>query len=366
MRIIFEWPPNTSVELIRLITKNFKTKITVHKIARYNETLELGKIYHFLIKLMGYNRRNEYKMNSMHTDLEAINLETSILINRKHFNPSKMLNIKFIESIPDEMNKNGPGWFILDRASGSMAAEMMLDKVNQVIIGRHYDYQISYFNTFSLMDELARDRTINYRCLHLSESYSILKATQNLSNHDYRIIELRELMWDNGWRVNIIKKEHANIMDEYLSSIYRNLTAHRSNEPNTQSTSHAQNNENTQLISVIERPILTDYKLRDYLNICAREQEGEEFDNYHTEVTRSICNNYMTWQNLTPNWVNGRRLMALGGLCKSALNNSIEHVDGLSINCSLCSNEKSETNIIWQNISDRVINTNMVLHRMIR
>lgn len=374
IRVIFEWPSNTSIKLIRLITKSIRIELTTQRMARHNETMELGGIYYFLRQLSQEVKRNEYTINSSHNDLENINLE--VRTNRKHFDPSKMINIKTIESISEEMGKNGPGWFILDRAEGSMIAEMLFEEVKQIRIGKHYDYQISYFNSFSLFNDLVCDRTVNFRCLFISDESSMLKAIQNLDNHDFRVIELRERIWDNGWRLNIIKKEDANTITEFLSKLYKRLNPTGQNRTSEQIPDHmGLTSDNpysgdmfqaARSIRVLFQPLLSDYRRRNYLNSITTEQDADEFYSYHTELTRHLCDNVLVWQNLTPNWISGRKLMALSGLYRDATTGSLQHPNGGQIECGLCNNEQVDESANWYNIEPAAIDTITTLHRMIK
>lgn len=379
MRIIFEWPKNTSIKIIRLITKTLSTDTLIKKIVKFRETTDLGKIYTFLKQLLNENKIIEYSLCSFHDDLQPINMETDMIVRRKQFNPSKMINIKQIECIPDEMDKNGPGWFILDRASGSMAVEMLLDELKQKRLGKHYDYPISYFNSFALIGNMAQDKTIHYRCLYLGENNSILKALENLNNHDWRVIELRERLWDNGWRINIIKNEHDEVMRDYLAVVYKGLKL--TNEPDTaDNTNHyGQHNPEEQIrnqnallnetIKIIYDPYLMDYKRRNHLNCKATKEEELEYISYHTTLTSILCNDIQIWQDMPPNWLNGYKIMALGGLYKNNETNQLDHEQHNQVNCLLCCNltnheDNNEELPIWHNINTTIINHNVILHRM--
>lgn len=365
LRIIFEWPSNTSIKLIRMLTKSVKVKLDVQRMAGHNETMELGKIYYFLEKLTIENNRNEYALIATHNDLETINLETDILTRRKHFNPNKILSIKQIDSISEEMNRYGPGWFLLDKASGSMMTEMLFDKVKQIRVGKHYDYQISYFNSFALLNKLTSESTVEHKCLFISGDHSILKAIQNLNNHDYRVIQLREQMCDNKWRVNIINKEEASIMNEYLHTIYKKLViTTQKNLSDGQSIDNNLDSNRCELETIFE-PNLSDYKARNSLNLRITRENNDEFNSYHTELTRHLCYDVTIWQTLTPNWISGKRLMALSGLHIDNDTNMLMHTGGKRERCSTCNEENQETSIIWQNIHQLAVENNMILHRMV-
>lgn len=89
----------------------------------------------------------------------------------------------------------------------------------------HYmtSYPTSHFNSLAMLLKLAQTDSIDHRNIIMSQDNSILMALENHANHDWRIIKLREALFDKGWRIYKVDKAIQKTINEHLSNIYKTL-----------------------------------------------------------------------------------------------------------------------------------------------
>lgn len=380
IRMIYGWPSNTSINLIRLITRTLSCETIVGRLANFRALTEFEPIYHFLIKLSTPDgmaaalRRTEAFTNG--TPMTVVDLETGIMSRRKHPDPTKPIRIMGLNTLREEIDNLGPTWLILDRDLGSMAVETMGSQVLQTRIGRHMTYGISYFNSLALIMKMVTDTAILNRSLTLSDASSILSALENVQNRDWRIIQLRELMHENGWTILKISLVAERKLREKLAERYRTLELRHDNYANDfrlwilhNEQQHSENSENVQNLYRVEtlaEPYLLDYKKRNHLNKWIPIRDSSFFLASHTIITRALTTNTAIWQEMTPSWLSGPKMLMLQGMIKDSEGRLVRGEREPIHTCNLCEHLQVETdtyNDNWHGISDLQLQRHLTLHR---
>lgn len=359
LRLIFGWPSNTSTKLIQLITSNLDSKTVVKRLATQRTFTELGGIYDFLIHISSSGRLRQLMQLERSERLARanefliLNLETDIRRQRKHPDPTKTIRINHVARIESEINNTGPTWVILEKNAGSMMAEISLDnQVTSLRIGKHREYPISYFNTFCTLLKASTDRLITYRCLTLNDTNSLLGAIENPFNKDWRVIQLRERMFDNGWRINKVSQSEGAKFISCLAAKYNgigtnNVTGTIANDlslwlkgmtdrSDIELTPYQPVARLSTQIESFEEPYLLDYKRRNFVNKWAPVEDQTMFQRLHTRITRILCSRVSVWQGMNPSWINGTKMLALSGLYTNS-RGQLEHAArNPSETCNLC------------------------------
>lgn len=389
LRIIFGWPNNTSVKLIKLITGTLGCRELVVRTAKLRALTEFKCIYEFLLKISQTGTIQEIlavpfrERVSRGLITRRVNLETDIIRNRKHPDPSKLLMITEIEDFQEIVERHGSTWILLDRNMGSMLAEINeRQEVKQIKLGRHSQYPISYFNSFALILKTITDRTCNCRSITLSEKSSILSALENTHNRDWRVIQLRERMADNGWKINKIRHNIDRRLRESLAIKYQNLALRHDTNTiiNDFNLWLAMNEEATEERAVINtrplhkveslsEPFLLDYRRRNHINKWAPKEDDTFFQGCHTSITSALTTKTSIWQSMTPNWLDGSRMLVLSGMTNNEHGQLTYGEREPSDTCNLCTqqqyndNTELSTSSDWHGIDRNKIKSNLVLHR---
>lgn len=385
LRTIFSWPGNCSTKLIRLITGLQESHTVATRMARLRGESEFSGTYKYLLMT-----KQELSQPSRINPNRAFNLETNFRSQRrKQYNPDKMPTLHRAQDLEELMNQVGPIWALLDRKKGSLMAELLFENILQKRLGKHAEYGISYFNSFALLLNTVRDRTIENRNLIMPENNSIIMALENYNNHDWRVIELRESIHDQGWRIYKIKGELYEGVDEHITAIYKSL-ALRTATPNddqnnrqprlpdpddihawmllmeTGSTTSEETvtPENAAFITFLKAPYLGDYREKNRLNSRFLQQDKEWALNQHTSITRALCSKPEVWKNMTPNWLDGQKMLALTGLIQDEHKALIKgHRTNLQ-QCEHCLNlPRDHIEYKFHNLSEGALNSHVAIHR---
>lgn len=390
MRTIFNWPKNCSAKLVKLLTDYTDSHTAAIRMAQMKRKGELGKTYEFLCATADPMTSPQLKEQPTHRLNRVFNLEeNSLSTRRKQPNPNKIPAIVNASNPRQLTQQVGPIWALLDKKKGSLMVELLDDNnILQRIAGRHTDYPISYFNSFALLLKSVRDKNITSRHIVMSETSSILMAIENFSNHDWRVIRLREELYENGWTIHRVPSSPYKRLASQIRDIYKNLALRHDTssvenfelwtmlmeEQVNNNTDRRREEEEEAPLMVIENlntPYLVDYKDRNRLNTSYRGEDAARRQDSHTKLTRILCNKPETWQAITPNWLDGTKILMLSGivmtdgghLAKGELDNPIE--------CEHCTSPTSRlrqtTNnkLGWHNMSDQQARQHITLHRAI-
>lgn len=382
IKTIFAWPRNCSNKLIKLITGNLASRTTAIKMAQLKRHSDMGAAYEYLFQLSDPSESTIIKTTPSHRANQISNLEQNArFYKRKHFNPDKMLKTFQEEDLEELMNRVGPIWTILERKNGSLMAELIFDQVLQVRLARHSDYPIPYFNSFAILLKMAQDRSTSHRSLVLHSENSLLKALENYSNHDWRLINLRETLHDNGWRIYKVNKELHLGINSHMNNLYTTLATKPTAtpedinswmvlmEPATDTSESATPHESTNQAKLehIKQPPLGDYKDRNYLRSRYRIYEQQEHTANHTRLTQSLCQDTKVWQDITPNWLDGQKMIMLSGLITTEDKQLIrDEGTEASIICECRRQDWNMDNPTWLDTQPTIIDKYTALHRAFR
>lgn len=389
IRTVFDWPSNVSIKLIRLITRNLECYETVKTIAKYRQTTMYSRIYSFLSELDTFEVTRAARLTGIdgleerRLQFPKINLETEIVARRRHHDPSKWPNIEQAASFNESLTRTKHTWIILDRGLASMMAEINdEDHVTQLRLGKHVNYSISYFNSFALLLRTVSDGTVINRCLTMSETNSMLLAIENSHNSDWRVIQLREKMYDSGWQIMKISLAEERRIRTKLVSVYKGIDPRYDsnaiisdfrlwlmanegllNEPTSPVEARTRIQHRVESLS---EPNLTDYRQRNQLNKWIPREISAYFQSSHTSITRILCDNFEVWQNITPNWLDGSKMLVLSGLMNNE-SGTLEHANEIhQEECRHCAGNQDEDDTIidWHGLSEEVVNRSRILHKI--
>lgn len=386
IRIIFEWPDNLSTKLIRLITKTKKAETIALSLARNRSTIEgcmVKESIEFLIKMNSNVKSRELTTNTNSKGNLISNLEQihKLSNTRKQFNPVKLPTIiqTTNEGLTQVWEDIGPVWISIEAKGVAIMVEVLAENILQTRTGRHAQYPIEYFNRMALILNTVNDSTILNRNLVMSRQNSLLGAILNTSNRDNRIIKLRELLYDKGWRIYIINREEENIAQQYLKEITMIQNEERANDTiahnwtefvRTGNISH--NNDNSSTINTLKltKPELNDYVIRNQIRKELIADDIKQHVNNHTRITRSLCSKVSTWQNMNPSWLSGDKMLMLTGMTNITEDRSLQFDNmqerGKCHQCSQTtriSEEELDRVLITTGMNRDDIENNIILHR---
>lgn len=351
IKTIHDWPNNISNKLITLVTKNIDSlEKAKRRMAHRAAISEYRDTYEFLIKMSKTCKGRDLVLTRNHPSNDIHNLKQVSRQRRKHPNPTKPIRVTQTDQITDIMHQMGPMWAILERNKGSMMVEFYFDAIMQNRVGYHHSHRNSYFNSMALIIHTVKDTSILNRNILMSSSNSLLRALENPQNHDWRIIELRESLYDNGWRIYKVNESYSTMTHEHITEIYRKLSLkEKLNSDNFNSWlllmqdivgngADETQTQNSILIQELKELYLEDYIQSHRLKWRHSMLDKTIYSNAHTGITRALCPDTHIWQDLTPNWLDGRKLLMLSGL---TTNNERQLTKGNNVpnnTCEDCTN----------------------------
>lgn len=241
LKVIFNWSRNIPDKLVRLVTRFEKTTTTLRHIATLGLASEHKATFEAMVRLLEESENNsiksiaKMKRQQQHRilipDHSILSLREQLDRNRRYANPVHCLKISNtlnnydtanisaqIDSLDQigELGNQGPIWHLVEQNKATMAIEMLSSDKLQALAAKHTSYAISYFNTLSLMLKITTNRGIMNRKLILKSTSSILQALNNLRNNDWRVIQLREAISNNGWKVYKAEANFYKLFSKHL------------------------------------------------------------------------------------------------------------------------------------------------------
>lgn len=312
MRFIFEWPDNSSVKAIRLITRSRCAKdLTNWAISKSSVKSEFKDSYDLLVRVLRMdgleNVRRSVIRSSIPANIRALSFaETPGL---KFRDPSRNWYFSRVSDL-HQLYRRGPIWFALSTNSTAELILMFNDLVLEEYRGKHETYPIGHFNMMSMLHSMATRDNLPTKTIILKETNSLYAALKNSSNHDWRTNELRELLLDYSWIITTVQpQQYEDILDQLRS---RGIIYKRSTEINEQ----------TRIFRSALRPIaiksnwpqVDDYIIMNNIKEKTRNEIRTEWMNNHTSVTAKISVNTGCWKTIPPSWISGRKLLMISGL----------------------------------------------------
>lgn len=295
MKMIFDWPPNTSNRCIRLIMNTPKLKWTLTKMTKNGIRTNAKRMQNTYIalhkaleksSLIKHNTRDRIAKRFKPIEIEHTikPLEPVSEMPRRYFNPKLILPRKLQRiDINDQkdMNNKGPMWLMLEQECHSMAVLIQGYNINHIETGYNRTYTISYFNTLSLIWKLVHNEETQHKKIALPYNNAILMALKNNTNRDWRIITLREKMiinkWDiytiHGWQINAIK---SNLQFLHSRINCQRTQTHRDNEDNHDENTQEREQDNTN--NILHQIEVDNHNNQDNQNNQDQQSEQEQQD----------------------------------------------------------------------------------------
>lgn len=312
MRYIFEWPDNSSIKAIRLITRLRCAKdLTDWAISKSSVRSEFKDSYNLLIRVLRMDGLDNLRRNVVRSLIPA-NIRALSLADSPGFkfrDPSQNWHFNKVSDL-NQLYRRGPIWLALNTHSTAELILMFNDLILEEYRGKHETYPIGHFNMMSMLHKIAERDDLPTRTIVFKETNSLYAAFKNSSNHNWRTNELRELLLDCNWVITTVQTQQYEGLLNQLRS--RGIIYKRTAEINTQ----------TRLFRNALRPILIksnwpqvdDYIILSSMKEKARNDIRTEWMNSHTSVTAKISINTACWKTLPPSWISGKRLLMISGL----------------------------------------------------
>ena len=326
LKKIFEWPNNISEKLIRLITGTIKSETTIRHMIRKRTEPSNAEYYEHLYAEMIEPKEipNQDQSHQVETLDHSRNHSQTY---RRFANPTLLLG-NTIRRDASEVGKNEPTWILIETDRASCITQFFNNEIIQTRIGRHQTYRTGYFNTIALLWNNIENIESNSRKMSIKESSSILKAMTNTSNHDWRVIELREKLIRNGWQI-VIHEGTANqattrqLTRELKQVLKRNNNLAQRNHRDTQENSTAETN----ALNIAEYtiPDAADYRIRNIRQRAHTIETSIETSNNHTQITKFLNERTEYWQDKSsPNHFSSATMLMLTGMISNKTTGKLE------------------------------------------
>lgn len=290
-RQIFDWPQNISQKAIKTIMNEQTIDTQIERLIYKKIYKEEGEGYRFIQDILNNN--------------VTPNTPTSYTAKIRRRIPDPEIKLEILKlkegTVPERT------WYI--RENKKTTQLVTLDQtlnITNIETYYHKQYNIAYFNSLAtiyniIKKEEQKDMTTDHtterreKTILISEHNSIIQALENFKNNDARIIQLREMLYENDWKIALTDRK---FMETLNDKIHQKL----------------ENNQHKQAIKQLDKPNIDDYK---YRNQRRKEIEEKEHINKTTELTRfcnSIHPSYNIWAKLNPTWLSGKRMLLISGM----------------------------------------------------
>lgn len=212
LKIVFNWPRNVSNQIIRVITKQPRTLTVLSKYVKLGTAHnEFGNTFKALNKLIEQTERTgSTKLERIEHKLVPIaskdrkppgkypnpmdHLEATVTVER--------VNRDFFMAQIDGSQYERPAWVIVTKGGTAIGLGMGTnERIISQIVATNTQYSIGYFNQMSLVWWPTGNKLITTKRLIMIENDALYMALANAANHDWRTIELRNRIVNNGWQL---------------------------------------------------------------------------------------------------------------------------------------------------------------------
>jgi hypothetical protein len=403
IKIIFNWPSNIATKTIRLVLDLHATETLIEKIIRLrcakDQQPHSYSSYIRLLRLLKESktcsgRGRLIRMLQPDDDEHLVQRQRHCPIsNRTCPNPDILLlqPIELVSLNEAYLSEFGPFWFLLGRKAFSMAVETYGHHILDIRAAVNTTYQIEYFNTMTLLWILVKDSSIINRKVILPADSPLLSAIYNARNQDWRVIELREMICNNHWRIFRVREGVHNLIKFnliHLRSLILVTKTGDESDANITMTDNGVNDESTdddmegrinprntdhidddmrQLVQ-IQVPnnydnfprILRDMESRwkDHRVVCIQSQVPNLSDYLRKHIISSRMNKdmhtirsqqFMTricatvsngdaniWQSFPPNLLTGANMLMLSDMYQNGTTGALTKFDGSQVACEIC------------------------------
>lgn len=308
----FEWPENTPNKIIKLIFDLREPYTLVQKLAAKRLALETGNAYKYLMKA-------------------TCKLDEPVT--RRYGDPSKILRFKEYNPSEIEDRPTIPIWYILEGSRYSALTRIHNGSIDPHLLHSAWYNPCVYTNTLITLNKAANDPHYRNIRLFINKQCSIFQALRNFDNHDQRVIQLRESIYNAKWEIisidghphkalKTLVKLHIKSMNirVHAGDLLHNLEEWiRTNLENVSKQSNAQRTKAT----AEKTPQTLDYLVRllakkEY-NCKSKLERGGNL----SAVAKMIEPNVSKWLRLNPSCLNANDMIILGGLVKDPTSNKI-------------------------------------------
>lgn len=235
-----------------------------------------------------------------------------------------------------------------------MAAAVLLDKdttPRHIIAARNTDYPTAYFNTLTLISNLTRDECsiknprikehypLKNKVLTIHEDNPIIQAICNHDNHDWKIIGVRNRLYQSKWHLNITNNKECisqlieitcSKLLEYIPSDIIELS-NADKEQQMHLCAHL--SELPVLRIHTNKPVVYDYKQRNEAKKIHRQLVDEQQAAGMTKIMQRISPRHKSWQKMInyPTVTNLNLLMLTGMTARLCLDDTNVHTDNTDI-----------------------------------
>ena len=313
-RYIFSWPQNISPRIIKLITHEWDIDIAIKKLIYKKLSHEEGLHYNLLLQMINSNSRidrlTKKKVEIWIRESPPIKPHR---VNRRFANPAYILETtEFNPRVHTNM------WYLLNRQGGTIALNINqnIEITNEPIKYKHEMLPNEFFNNLATLRQLISTTggEIGTKNIMMEQNNALLLAMKNFNNHDERIIDLREKMLEEGWKIIELTNEQAtrtiqNKLHFLFKTSLKSLTTKTINEPN-----------------------ISDYVFKNNFKKGLHQVTEANKEKLITTFCKSIVNNPDAWSKLNPTWISGIRTLLLTGLTNRK-NGQLTHFSKLEKSC---------------------------------
>lgn len=333
VKFIFTWSPFTSNKTVRMLTHQVSIRTQILKLIYKNKHYETSNAYKLLHRIVQNDiniyHKQDFTTDSVGSDLIATYESEQSTCQRRTADPSKMLVTNTISLLKDICPNEQVSrfWYTFVYANVAIIALIKHDNEKRMIwfekvekISRQ-EYSISYFNQMSAIYELTElNKELNCNNLILSPKNGLFQALANHSNTDYRVIELRERLFDQGIVIQIANKETIEIQLKNRMKL------------------------NSLNIRVVTHPNVTDYMLINEERKMIEAIENRDLTENINSFCKSISADPKLWSNVNPNSISGRRMVMLSG--NITYKKKMVHHNKTEYKCGCTKDEITTDNII--------------------
>lgn len=329
IKFIFAWSPFSSNKMVKLIFKQPSVKTEIIKLIYKNKYGEFASSYKLVDQIIqsNINIHNRNEFNADHFDLTEYNNHQ--LTHRRVGNPNKLVTIRQIKSLKSDSLKETTiheFWYTYAKYRHTIKALMSVDSRDDRIKVKHVeriernDYKVNYFTQMSALYRVC-EHDQGCKKLLINSNNGLYQALINHSNTNYRVIELREKLYDKGFTIDIISNE---VIEKRIRS---RLEVNRLSSGCT---------------IITNVPDVSDYVSINEERKFIQALEKSDLNNNINSFCAQLSNKLSSWQNINPVEITNRIMNMLSG--NVTIKGKLIHHNVANYNCNCA--VKSTNNVV--------------------